>query len=333
MAIGLIGLTALLGGVQRGGAEATLPACPASGKSICVSITDQEKASISPTGSDHYLADSVDISNGGSTANLVNITVTITWKDLGVATTSSEYRPAFSDPRCTEVPNTPRTLSCTAPKNLVAGQHEIYRPLVFRTATDSAATHMELKVTATAKEQDVAKKGKNPPIATIDTTNATPYEGLPDQDVSWAGGDDISVSLATTSAASGQFSKLNIPAGVMPAEDFATLTEADCPAGFTTCIGQKVTVQATGISPINLQIFYTGPLPTGLNAGNLVLVHNGVSITRACSGDFFTEPSDLFAPPPNGGACRRVSIDRSGPGDPHVIIDGWDTSNGDFQWR
>jgi hypothetical protein len=202
---------------------------------------------------------------------------------------------------------------------------------VFRTATDVAATHTELTVTATAKEQDVAKKGKNPPTASISSANATPYEGLTDQDVSWAGGDDISVSLATTSAASGQFSKLNIPAGVMPAEEFATLTEADCPAGFTTCIGQKVTVQATGISPINLQIFYTGRLPSGLTEGNLVVTHNGVSITRACSGDFFTEPTDLFSTP--GGACRRVSIDRSGSGDPRVIVDAWDTGNGDWTWR
>ena len=328
--LGMLGLTALLGGVQRGGAEPTPTACPSSGKSICVSITDQAQASISPVDLDHYLADFVTISNGGGTANLVNITVTITWKDLGVATTTSEYRPAFSDSRCTPVPDTPQTLSCTAPKSLGPGEPFSYGPLIFRTATDSAATHTELAVTATAKEQAVEKKGKSPPIAVITTSNATPYEGLADLDVSWAGGPSLAVTLATKAPATGQQSKLGIPAGSMPAQEFATLTETDCPAGSTTCVGQQVTVQATGISPINLQIFYTGPLPTGLTEKSLAVVHNGVSITRKCSGDFFTQPTDLFDDP--GGACRRVSIDKSGSGDPRVIIDAWDTGNGDWTW-
>ena len=325
----MLGLTALLGGAQRGGAETTPTKCPESGKSICVSITDQVQASISPADLDHYLADSVTISNGGGTANLVNITVTITWKDLGVATTTSEYRPAFSDSRCTPVPNTPLTLSCTAPKSLSPGEPFSYGPLIFRTATNSAATHTELTVTATAKEQAVEKKGKNPPIATIATSNPTPYEGLADLDVSWAGA-NLAVTLATKPPAIGQHSKLGIPAGAMPAQEFATLTETDCPAASTTCVGQQVTVQATGISPINLQIFYTGPLPSGVTEKSLTVVHNGVSITRACSGDFFTEPTDLFDE--DGGACRRVSIDRSGPGDPVVIVDAWDVGNGDWTW-
>jgi len=329
--LGLLGLTALLGSVQRGGAETTPTACPSSGKSICASITDQAQASISPSGLDHYLADSVTISNGGGTANLVNITVTITWKDLGVTATTSEYRPQFSDSRCTAVPNTPLTLSCTAPKSLGPGEPFSYGPLIFRTATNSAATHTELTVTATAKEQAVAKQGKNPPIATIATSNSTPYEGLADLDVSWAGGPNLAVTLATKAPATGQQSKLGIPAGSMPGQEFATLTEADCPAGSTTCLGQQVTVQATGISPINLQIFYTGPLPSGLTEKNLTVVHNGVPITRKCGGDFFTQPTDLFDP--SGGACRRVSIDKSGSGDPRVIIDAWDTGNGDWTWR
>jgi hypothetical protein len=327
---GSIVIAVFLAAAGRGAAEVGPTACPASGKSICVSITDQSRASISPTSLDHYLADFVTVSNEGATANLVNITVTVTWKDLGVTTTTSEYRPAFSDDRCTPVPNTTRTLTCTAPKSLGPGDDQTYGPLVFRTATDSAATNTELTVVATAKEQAVEKKGKNPPIASVSTSNPTPYEGSADEDVSWAGEDEMSVSLATAAPATGQRSKLNIPAGAMPAGDFATLTETTCPTGEATCVGEKITIQASGISPVNLQIFYTGPLPRRLTENNLVVVHNGVSITRACSGDFFTEPTDLFDE--DGGACRRVSIDKSGPGDPRVIVDAWDTGNGDWTW-
>jgi hypothetical protein len=114
----------------------------------------------------------------------------------------------------------------------------------------------------------------------------------------------------------------------MPAGDFATLTETTCPTGQATCVGEKVTMQASGISPVNLQIFYTGPLPRGLTENNLVVVHNGVSITRACTGEFFTAPTDLST----AGACRRVSIEKSGGGDPRVIVDAWDTGNGDWTW-
>jgi hypothetical protein len=327
--VGMLGLAALLGGAQRSAAETSPTACPPTGKSICVSITDQPQASISPAGSDHYVTDFVTVSNGGGTSNLVNITVTITWQDLGAATTS-EYRPAFSDDRCTAVPDTTRTLSCIAPKSLGPGAHETYGPLVFRTATDSTADDFELTVTATAKEQGVAKQGKNPPTASISTSNATTYEGSPDEDVSWAGEDGMTVSLATATPATGQHSKLNIPAGAMPAGDFATLTEVTCPTGEATCVGEKITIQASGISPVNLQIFYTGPLPAGLTENNLAVVHNGVTITRKCSGDFFTQPTDLFDE--DGGACRRVSIDKSGPGDPRVIVDAWDTGNGEWTW-
>jgi len=327
LCISIVTVAMILGTAGRGSADTTPTACPPTGKSICVSITDQAQASRTPVGSDHYLTDHVTISNGGGTSNLVNITATITWKDLGAATTTSEYRPEFSDPRCTAVPNTTRTLSCTPPKSLGPGGFTTYGPLVFRTATDSAATDTQLTAVATAKEQDVAKQGKNPPTATTSTSNSTTYEGSPDEDVSWAGG-RINVTLATAAPASGQFSKVAIPAGTMPAQEFATLDETACSA---TCVGQQITIQASGISPVNLQIFYTGPLPSGLTEKNLVVVHNGVSITRACSGNFFTQPSDLFANP--GGACRRVSIDKSGSGDPRVIVDAWDTGNGDWTWR
>src|SRR5215211_2445773 len=331
--VAALGFAMLIGGAGQGSADTTETACPPTGKSICVSITDQAQASRTPTpdGPDHYLADFVTVSNGGSTSNLVNITVTITWKDLVSATTTSEYRPAFSDPRCTPVPDTTRTLSCTPPKSLGPGETATYGPLVFRTATDSAATDTELTVTATAKEQAVAKQGKNPPTAIISTSHATTYEGSADQDVSWAGEPGMNVTLATAppaSGQSGQYAKLKIPAGAMPAGDFATLDETACPAGSTTCIGQKITIVASGIAPVNLQIFYTGPLPSGLKERSLVVVHNGVSITRECSGEFFTLPTDLST----AGACRRASIDRSGPGDPRVIVDAWDLDNGDWTW-
>jgi hypothetical protein len=124
---------------------------PGNGKSICVTITDQVRASITTdaANSPHYLTDSVTVSNG----------------DLGAGTTS-QYVQAFSDSRCSPVPNTSFTLSCTAPKSLGPGEKTTYSPLIFRTATNSAATATNLTAVATAKEQAVAKQGKNPPTAT-----------------------------------------------------------------------------------------------------------------------------------------------------------------------
>src|SRR5687767_4596178 len=80
-----------LGAAERGAAETVGPEC--AGKPLCASITDQLQASRSPAGIDHYMSDSVTISNGGSTSKLVNVTVTLTWVDVGSASTTSEYRP------------------------------------------------------------------------------------------------------------------------------------------------------------------------------------------------------------------------------------------------
>src|SRR6266542_6492266 len=100
--IGTLGFAVLLGGAGRGAAD-TQSGC--AGKPICVSITDQAQASKS-LGSDHYLADSFVLSNGNtstpSTSTLVNLVVTVSWVDSGAATTTTEYRPALSDLRCTE---------------------------------------------------------------------------------------------------------------------------------------------------------------------------------------------------------------------------------------
>jgi len=341
MTIGVFVFSAamLVGAAGRGRADTTPTKCPGNGKSICVSITDQLRASITTdaVNSPHYLTDSVTVSNGDltpeatGTSNLVNITVTITWADQGAATTSA-YVQSASDPLCTPVPNTPLTLSCTAPKSLGPGEKVTYEPLIFRTATNAAAASTTLTASATAKEQGVAKQGKNPPTAAVSTFNATPYEGSADDDVSWAGG-GLAVTLGTNPQVGKQFSKLPLPASA-PA-GFATLTETDCPVGSTTCLGQQVLTVATGLSPVNLQITYFGEIPSGLTEGNLVVNHTrsgdltATAITAACSGALFSgKPADSQIP------CRRVTITRGfGNGVALVQIDAWDVRNGDWTWR
>jgi hypothetical protein len=340
LAVGVFVFTAamLVGAAGRGRADTTPTACPGNGKSICVSITDQVRASITTDAANdpHYLTDSVTVSNGDltpegtGTANLVNITVTITWADLGAGTTS-QYVQALSDSRCSPVQSTSFTLSCTAPKSLGPGEKTTYSPLIFRTATNAAATATNLTAVATAKEQAVAKQGKNPPTATVSTSNATPYEVSIDDDVSWGGG-GLSVILATSSQVGKQFSRMPIP-GTMP-PGFATLTETDCPAASTTCTGQEVTTVATGLSPVNLQITYVGDILSGLNENSLVVLHTRsgdtapTEISAKCSGDLFSgKPPDSEIP------CRRVNIDHLGQSLARVEIDAWDLRNGDWTWR
>ena len=340
---GVLALAVLLGGAGRGGADTTGPACPGNGKSICVSISsDQVRASITTDAANnpHYLTNNVTISNGDltpegtGTANLTNITLTITWADVGAATTS-DYVDSASDARCTRTPNTSFSLTCTAPKSLGPGESATFTPLIFRTATDAAATATSLHAVATAKEQAVAKQGKNPPTASVFTDKATPYEISADDDVSWAGGgaNGVSVTLATSSTAGQQFSRMPLPKS-MPA-GFATLTETNCPTGLA-CIGQKVTTVATGLAPVNLQITYTGNIPGGLTEASVVLLHTRsgdtapTEITAACAGELFSgKPADSTIP------CRRVKITRGvAPGGiARVEIDAWDVRNGDWTWR
>jgi hypothetical protein len=330
--VGVLAVAVLLGGAGRGAADTTPTACPANGKSICVSISDQVRASITTdaTNIPHYLTDHVTISNGGGTANLVNITLTITWADTGAATTSQYFQSA-SDPRCAPVPNTPLTVSCTAPKSLAPGQTETFGPLIFRTATNVAATNTNVTAVATAKEQAVEKQGKNPPIASVSTSNATPYEVSVDDDVSWAGG-GVSVTLGTSPSVGKQFSRMPLPAGMPPG--FATLTETDCPAT-PTCIGQQVSTVAIGLSPVNLQITYVGELDPGVQESDIGLLHTRsgdttpTEISTACSGALFSgQPAASEIP------CRRVKITRGvAPGGiVRVEIDAWDISNGDWTW-
>jgi hypothetical protein len=344
MAIGVFVLTAamLVGAAERGAADTTPTACPSNGKSICISISDQVRASITTDAANnpHYLTDHVTISNGDltpagtGTANLTNITLTITWADVGAATTSN-YVDSASDARCTRTPNTSFSLTCTAPKSLGPGQFATFGPLIFRTATNVAATATNLHAVATAKEQAVEKQGKNPPTASVFTDNATPYEVSIDDDVSWAGG-GVSVTLATSSQVGQQFSKMRLPA-TMPA-GFATLTETDCPADLT-CIGQKVSTVAVGLTPLNLQITYVGTIPSGLTEASLVLLHTRsgattpTTIDQACAG---ASLGDLFSGvQPDNIPCRRVRITRGvAPGGiARVEIDAWDISNGDWTWR
>ena len=339
--VGSLAIALFLGAAERSAADTTGPACPANGKSICVTITDQANASYTTTSAgERYLFYEVTISNGDGTtttnSNLVNLALTLTWDDLGASSTTSAFKTDVSglcEPAGPSAP--PRTLTCATPKSLGPGATQTYGPLIFVSAADleatdatlTNATHTRLTANATAKEQDVAKKGKNPPTASVATDNSTPYEASIDEDVSWAGG-GLSVTLQTAPRSQANVQQAKVPIHAGHGAEFATLTETACPAGETTCVGQKITVQVVGLTPANVQIFYTGPLPPGLTTNNLVVVHNGVSFTRACSGDFFQEPNDLAT----AGQCRRVSIDRSGPGDPRVIIDAWAPENGEWKW-
>ncbi|MDQ3672523.1 MAG: hypothetical protein M3364_08850, partial [Actinomycetota bacterium] len=282
-------LALTLGAAERGGAE-TVSLC--AGKPICASITDQAQASRSPVGTEHYMSDSITVSNAGSTSSLVNVTVTVTWADVGSASTSSDYRPLASDPDCT-VSGT-RTLTCTTPKSLRPGDVVTYEPLVFRTSTDNPddqATATTVTVTATAKEQ--AKPNKNNPDphdAVVTIPNSTSYEGSPETDLSTAGS-GLATTLATAQAGQ-QFSKLPVSAGAP--RGLFELHEANyggtvvCPAGLT-CFGQQVTTVATGVAPVNLQSTYTGPLGPGVTENSIVVVHTRtvggqVTISAACSG-------------------------------------------------
>jgi hypothetical protein len=316
-----------LGAAERGAAE---PVSLCAGKPLCATITDLEQASRSPVGTDHYMSDSVTISNSGSTSKLVNLTVSVTWVDVGSASTTSDYRPLASDPDCTLTGT--RTLTCTTPKSLGPGDSVTYDPLVFRTATDDPddqATATTVTVTAAAKEQTKPTKGGAPPNdASVTVNNSTPYEGSAELDLSTAGG-GLSTTLATAQAGQ-QFSKLPVQAGAP--RGLFELREANygggvsCPAGFT-CFGQHVTTVATGIAPVNLQTTYTGPLGPGVTENSIVVIHTRdggaqVNISAACSGALFSgEPSA-------GIPCRRVSITRLSGGIARVEIDAWDISNG-----
>jgi hypothetical protein len=333
---GAFGIALFLGAAERGAAD-TVSDC--AGKPLCASIADQLQASRSPSDSDaRYMADTVTIFNGGTTSKLVNVTVTITWVDepkppaVSVPATSA-YRPAFSDERCTETAS--QTLTCTAPKSLGPDDELVYE-LVFRTATDENAGGTTVSVRATAKEQDKPTKGGAPPNdAAVTVPNTTPYEGNLDLDVSIGGG-NISTTLATAQVGGGtQFSKLPIPASAprglydVLEQNYGGTVACPAPTGFT-CFGQHVTTTAVGISPVNLQITYEGPLPAGANEGRIAVVHdrnNGtrVTITAACSS-----ATPTLAEITSSNGCRLVDITRLSGGIARVEISAWDISNGSW---
>jgi len=333
----LLGVLAGAGAVAiaLGAAERSAADTPAScaGKPLCVTITaTPNPASRSPAGTDigtdHYISYSVTVANGGATSNLVNLTVTVAWADVGAATTS-EYRPAFSDSRCS-VTGT-QTLTCTTPKSLGPGASETY-PLIFRTATElgaplSSATDTTLTVTAGAKEGKPKGSGNT---AVVIVPSLTSYEPKPELDVSTAGG-GLTTTLATAAGFGGQSSKLRVPGDDAPRGLFELSETSDysCPAGLN-CFGQQVVTVATGLAPVNVQTTFIGKLPSGKNEGNIKVFHDrdgapDVTITATCTGAFGSEPPMSEMP------CRRVEITDHLPGGMEMVeIDVWDTINGRF---
>lgn len=320
---GALGIALLLGAAERGGAGTTLEKC--AGKGLCITITAQDQASLSPAGNDHYLTDSFTVRNSGTSANLVNLRVTVTWEDEEAAETTSAYQATFSDPRCD--PAGEHSLICEAPKSLGPEETLTYGPLIFRTASaDLEASGTTLLVTASAKEQAKPRKGgAEPNDAAVSDSNTTTYEGNPDLDISIGGG-GLATTLATRQVGR-QFSKMPIPANTE--RSFFEILETDCPAGGSTCIGQFVTTTAVGLSPVNLQITYTGPLPSGTNENGIVVLHTRdgdtepTVIDERCDGDLFSgtvDPADI--------PCRRVELTRLGEGQFTLEVDAWDLENG-----
>lgn len=326
--LGALALAFTLGAAEGGAAD---PAC--AGKPICVTITDTpDPASRSPLGTDHYVSYSVKVENGGTTSNLVNIAVTATWEDVGVATTS-DYEPApASSSACTETGT--RTLSCSTPKNMGPGASVTYT-LVFRTATELgtpplSATGTTVTVQAAAKEQTTPSK-KQGSTASVTVSNTTGYEPEPELDVSTGGG-GLTTTLATAVAAPGQSSKLRVPGDDAPRGLFELRETSDysCPPGLS-CFGQQVQTVAPDLSPVNVQITFTGDLPSGKNEGNIAVYHDRDGapdpppITATCPGTFGSEPLTSEMP------CRRVEITDHLPGGSEMVeIDVWDTTNGRF---
>lgn len=325
---GSLAVALALGAADRSAADTVGPAC--AGKPLCVTITGTpDPASRSPVGTDHYVSYSVVVANSGATSNLTNLNVTVEWADVGAATTS-DYRSAFSDPRCS-VTGT-RMLTCSTPKSLGPGAFETY-PLIFRTATELgapplSATATTVTATAAAKEQaKPSKGGSNTAFVTV--SNPTSYEPDAELDRSTAGG-GLFTTLATTAGAGGQSSELPVPAGAP--RGLFELSETDaytCPDGLS-CFGQQVITVATGISPVNVQTTYTGDLPPGTSENNVDVFHvrddaTEITISAACSGALNSGP-----PPSLEIPCRRVEITHLPGGIATVEMDVWDTTNGRF---
>ena len=328
--VAMLGIAVVLGGAQNGGASTTLEKCGT--KPICLTVTAQDQGSLSNP-SDRYLSDSLTIRNGGTSSNLVNITVGATWTDVGGtdAAKKSVFQESLSDARCDATGN---KITCTAPKALGPTDPPVtYGPLVFRTSKDAAATGLRLDATISVKERssDTGNNPNDPTSETVNDSNSTSYESDAESDISLAGGGVANVTLATSGQ---QVSKLRIATG--KPFDLYKLSETStytCPTGYT-CLGQQVTTVATGLSPVNLQITYTGPLPSGFKADDVVVLHKRSDntlnpISADCSTAFGVEPpvAEWTA------GCRNVSLKHLPGGGTRLEIDAWDGSNGDWTWR
>jgi hypothetical protein len=324
-----------LGAAERGAAD-TVSGC--AGKPLCVAITDTPDpasrspfATAHPADTDHYLTYSVNVANSGATSNLVNVVVTVTWQDIGAATTSAYQS---SDARCTGTAT--QTLTCTTSKSLGPGASETYE-LVFRTATElgepplsAAATNVT--VTVAAKEQTKPSKGGSN-TAFVTVSNPTDYEPQPELDVSRGGG-GLTTTLATAAGFGGQSSKLLVPGDDAPRGLFELRETSDytCPVGLK-CFGQQVQTVAPDLSPVNVQATYTGELPSGLSESSFVVFHVRdpgtvpleVTISAACSGALFSGE-----PPSEDIPCRRVEITHLSKGIATVEWEVWEETNGRF---
>jgi len=332
-----VGVT-LVAGAAKSAADTVGPIC-GTGKPICVSLSGTpDPASRSPVGTDHYMSYSLEVSySTGFTSKLTNLAVTVTWADLGVPTTTSTYVYAASDQRCTETAT--RTLTCTGtPKSLGPGDPPFgYGPLIFRTATttpdnpnDVEASGTKVFVTASSKETPQPPKGGTN-VSFVTTDNPTSYENVGDADISTAGG-GLTTTLVTTNAGSvNQISKLRVPPGATRGIFSLSEEDADCPTG-DTCFGQHVTTQAVGFAPVNLQIVYDGPLPSGATESSIGVIHvrtvgGTVLITADCPS-----ATPTFAEVDALHGCRLVEVSPGAKGsDKHVEISAWDISNGGWQ--
>ncbi len=335
-----------LGAAERVAADTIGPTC-SEGKPICLKVDGTpDPASRSPVGTDHYMTYSLEVSyndNSGASSNLTNLTVTVTWEDVGAPTTSAFVPAPASDGRCSVTVN--QTISCTVDqKSLGPGDDPIpFGPLVFRTATttpdnpnDLEASDTNVFVTASAQETPRPPKGGSN-VAFVTVPNPTHYEDVGDVDISIAGG-TLTTTLATSNAgAVNQLSKLPVPAsaprGLFELEEQNYGGSVTCPADLA-CVGQHVTTIATGLEPVNLQITYVGSA-SGLTENGLVVIHTRtdgttVTISDECSGDLFSGlPPDWSEEAyPNG--CRRVEITPLSGGVKKVEVDAWDLTNG--QW-
>jgi hypothetical protein len=340
-----LGFVMLFGAAERGVAD-TVSGCAGGGlgKPLCVAITDQENATPTTGSTVRYLTDSVTVSNGGTSSNLVNLVLSATWTDTNLSP-GAQYEPTFSSSECTlSPPPATNTITCTTPKSVGPGASFTYN-LVFRTGSllsgnPPPAGSTKLEVTVSAKEQSPPKKTGGTNVAFVKQSNTTPYEVNADLDISAAGdgiGGQDGVTLATSSNGA-QSSKLNVPSN--GPRGVYLLSEENYPSGFCptdlSCFGQHVTVVATGLAPVNLRITYNGPNISGLTEGNLVVVHlrdgetTPTRIATDCGGAVGSgEPAGFSEETfPNG--CRRVHIDHLSSGNELVEIDAWDIHNGGF---